>query len=142
MVEIATHGEPAGEGRRGAARAGAYVILGHSHNPTPPFWRRMWLRLRGKWPRRYYVAGYSLPSIKYENPTAWAHGQVLAYRQGVGRQIHLDFETYSAEPLKQYCAADVEAERRLHIVFTQPAARFDETGSLVYDSWYWTGRSK
>lgn len=64
---VAAHGEPAGLGVRGFYRlqrkVGKHPLLaapytrGHSHNATPPFWRRMWLRLRGKWPLKIAVNG-------------------------------------------------------------------------------------
>lgn len=79
-IEVGEHGQNGGRGRIGLLHADlddvekrVLATLGHSHDWTPrPWWRRLWLRLRGKWPPRYYVGG-SIRMPEYSTGRrAWA----------------------------------------------------------------------
>ncbi len=156
FFHVAQHGQPAGQGRRGTPVDPSRVrIIGHSHNHTPPFWRRMWLRLRGKWPVRYVVTGAVLPGFALEynrGPSQWDHGHIPVPRNMsltfkldpvyLSAAGHLGLEADPMIVFKDYCEQDVELERRIHIIRTQPAARIQPNGSIMYDSWHWTGRTK
>ena len=75
MTEIGNHGEPGPTGVRGTplgrfqAQRRRGIVLGHSHVPyRPGLLKRLWLRLRGKYPPRYHVAG----SLYYVRETGYS----------------------------------------------------------------------
>lgn len=146
--EIATHGEPAGTGQIGSRRFiaidPARATMGHSHTPKRPSrLRRMWDRLRGR--RQTYFAGtvsydfesYSRHPMGYNTgPSEWAHPVVIVAPNAERKTLQSD----AWAEMKAYCEADVELTRRMMIAITQPAARIQPDGSVVYDPWHWTGR--
>jgi len=150
-TEIATHGEPGPSGTRGsvgkARELGMGYNLGHFHTPRRrSLLARLWDHIRGRkvsfdFESGDIYAGFAA-SMQYkysEHPSKWGDSQILMYEHGAREHVTLG-------ELAHYCMMDVhcesEAWRVAKIIYEQPAARLDEGNRIVYDSWYWTGRTK
>lgn len=140
-IHIATHGERGPKGSIGGKMTLQRVAMGHSHNPTPPFWRRMWLRLRGEWPPKpIVVVGARLPFPGAFNYNPMPRPENLKFSAKLIIEDNEQLQRFVAGVHKAAYEDAVINATLFALWQAPPAAVRVDNGEIVFDSWYWTGR--